>query len=126
MIIGTGAPIDRVFLEVGPLTMYWYNIIIAVGTLLAAYLATREAKRVGLDKDIIIDFLVYAVPIATIFARIYYVLFEFDRYASGPFWKVFAIWEGGIAIHGAIIGGIITAIFFTRKRKISFWKFADV
>ncbi|WP_239587978.1 prolipoprotein diacylglyceryl transferase [Gracilibacillus alcaliphilus] len=124
--MGTGAPINRVFLEIGPLTIYWYGIIIAVGTVLAAYLATKEAKRVGLGKEIVMDFLIYAVPVAIIFARVYYVIFEFDQYANEPFWKVFAVWEGGIAIHGAIIGGVITAIFFTRKRKISFWKFADV
>ena len=86
----------------------------------------REAERVGLAKDTISDFLIYAIPIAIISARIYYVTFEFERYASGPFWKFFAIWEGGIAIHGAILGGIITAIIFTRKRNISFWQFADV
>lgn len=126
MIIGTGAPIDRVFLEIGPLTIYWYGVIIAVGAILAIYLAMREAERVGLGKETIMDFVIYAVPIAIISARIYYVIFELDRYANGPFWKVFAVWEGGIAIHGAIIGGVLTAIFFTRKRKISFWQLADV
>lgn len=125
-MIGTVAPIDRVFLEIGPLTIYWYGVIIAVGAILAIYLATREADRVGLGKETIMDFVIYAVPIAIISARIYYVFFEFDRYVNGPFWKVFAIWEGGIAIHGAIIGGVITAIFFTRKRKIPFWQLADI
>ncbi|GIO23906.1 prolipoprotein diacylglyceryl transferase [Oceanobacillus sp. J11TS1] len=125
-MIGTRAPIDRVFLEIGPLTIYWYGVIIAVGAILAIYLATREAERVGLGKETIMDFVIYAVPIAIISARIYYVIFEFDRYVNGPFWKVFATWEGGIAIHGAIIGGVLTAIFFTKKRKIPFWQLADV
>ncbi|GEN87182.1 prolipoprotein diacylglyceryl transferase [Oceanobacillus sp. FSL W8-0428] len=125
-MIGTSAPIDRVFLEIGPLTIYWYGIIIAVGAVLAVYLATREAERVGLGKETIMDFIIFAVPIAIISARIYYVIFEFDQYANGPLWKMFATWEGGIAIHGAVIGGVITAIVFAKVKKISFWRLADV
>lgn len=123
---GTGAPIDRVFLELGPLTIYWYGIIIAVGAVLAVYLATREAERVGLGKETVMDFIIFAVPIAIITARMYYVIFEFDQYANGPLWKMIAVWEGGIAIHGSVIGGVITAIVFTKVKKISFWRLADV
>ncbi|MCT1902321.1 prolipoprotein diacylglyceryl transferase [Oceanobacillus sojae] len=125
-MIGTSAPIDRVFLEIGPLTIYWYGIIIAAGAVLAVYLATREAERVGLGKETIMDFIIFAVPVAIISARIYYVIFEFDQYANGPLWKMIATWEGGIAIHGAVIGGVITAIVFTKVKKISFWRLADV
>lgn len=123
---GTDAPIERVFLELGPFTIYWYGIIIAVGAVLAVYLATREAERVGLGKETIMDFIIFAVPIAIISARIYYVIFEFEQYANGPLWKMIAVWEGGIAIHGAIIGGVLTAIVFTKVKKISFWRLADV
>ena len=122
----TAVPLDRVFLELGPFTIYWYGIIIAFGAILGVYLATKEANRLGLQKDLIIDFIVFAVPIAIIFARIYYVTFEWDNYVNGPWWKVFAIWEGGIAIHGAIIGGVLTAIVFSRVRNISFWQLADI
>ncbi|RKQ35557.1 prolipoprotein diacylglyceryl transferase [Oceanobacillus halophilus] len=120
------APIDRVFLELGPLTVYWYGVIIATGAALGLWLAMKEANRLGLNKDLLIDFIVFAVPIAILFARIYYVIFEWERYAEGPFWRVFAIWEGGIAIHGAIIGGVLTAIVFSRVRKIPFWQLADI
>ncbi|WP_077601957.1 prolipoprotein diacylglyceryl transferase [Oceanobacillus sojae] len=125
-MIGTSAPIERVFLEIGPLTIYWYGIIIAAGAVLAVYLATREAERVGLGKETIMDFIIFAVPVAIISARIYYVIFEFDQYANGPLWKMIATWEGGIAIHGAVIGGVLTAIVFTKVKKISFWRLADV
>src|SRR5699024_2594793 len=77
-------------------------------------------------KDLIIDLIVFAAPIAIIFARIYYVIFEWDRYATGPFWKIFAIWEGGIAIHGALIGAVLTAIVYARIKKQSFWQLADI
>ncbi|WP_145523685.1 prolipoprotein diacylglyceryl transferase [Virgibacillus sp. SK37] len=121
------APLNRVFIEIGPLTIYWYGVIIAVGAGLGLWLAMKEADRLGLNKELLIDFIVYAVPIAIICARIYYVTFEWsERYANGPFWKVFAIWEGGIAIHGAIIGGVLTAIVFSRARKIPFWQLADI
>lgn len=122
----SAAPIDRVFLELGPFTIYWYGVIIAVGAILGVYLATKEADRLGLKKDLMIDFIVFAVPVAIIFARIYYVIFEWDRYANGPWWSVFAIWEGGIAIHGAIIGGVLTAIVFARVRDVPFWQIADI
>ncbi|WP_085991369.1 prolipoprotein diacylglyceryl transferase [Oceanobacillus senegalensis] len=120
------APLDRVFLEIGPLTIYWYGVIIATGAAIGLWLATKEADRLGLKKDLLIDFIVFAVPIAILCARIYYVTFEWERYASGPFWKVFAVWEGGIAIHGAVIGGILTAIVFSKVRNISFWQLADI
>ncbi|WP_442946167.1 MULTISPECIES: prolipoprotein diacylglyceryl transferase [unclassified Oceanobacillus] len=113
-------------LELGPFTVYWYGVIIAFGALLGIYLAMREAERLGWNKDTIIDFVVYAIPIAIITARIFYVTFEWERYSGGPFWKVFAIWEGGIAIHGAVLGGVLTAIVYTRVKKLSFWKLADI
>ncbi|WP_424475341.1 prolipoprotein diacylglyceryl transferase [Oceanobacillus kimchii] len=125
-MLHTAAPIDRVFIEIGPISIYWYGIIIAFGAILAIYLASKEADRLGLTKDLMLDFVMFAVPIAIIFARIYYVFFEFDQYVNGPWWKVFAIWEGGIAIHGAVIGGVLTAIVFARVRKVSFWQIADI
>lgn len=125
-MLHTAAPIDRVFIEIGPISIYWYGIIIAFGAILAIYLASKEADRLGLTKDLMLDFVMFAVPIAIIFARIYYVFFEFDQYANGPWWKVFAIWEGGIAIHGAVIGGVLTAIVFAKVRKVSFWQIADI
>jgi phosphatidylglycerol---prolipoprotein diacylglyceryl transferase len=120
------APLDRVFLEIGPLTIYWYGVIIATGAALGLWLAMKESNRLGLKKDLLIDFIVYAVPIAILFARIYYVIFEWERYADGPFWRVFAVWEGGIAIHGAIIGGVLTAIVFSRAKNIPFWQLTDI
>lgn len=118
--------LDPVFLWVGSLPIYWYGVIIASGAFLGLWVATREADRLGVKKDYIIDLVVFAIPIAILFARIYYVIFEWDRYAGGPWWKVFAVWEGGIAIHGALIGAVLTAIVFTRVRRLSFWQIADI
>lgn len=117
---------SRVFLQIGNLSIYWYGVIIAAGLFLGLYLAQREANRLGLQKDVIVDLIVFAAPIAIIFARIYYVIFEWDSYAGRPFIELFAIWEGGIAIHGALIGAVLTTIVYTRVRKLQFWQIADI
>ncbi|MCG7313460.1 prolipoprotein diacylglyceryl transferase [Priestia flexa] len=118
-------PLDRVFLELGPLTIYWYGVIIGAGVLLALYIATKESTKRGLPKDTFIDLVLFAVPIAIICARIYYVAFEWDYY-SQHLNEIPQIWNGGIAIHGGLIGAILTGIVFSRVKKISFWKLADI
>ncbi len=117
--------IDRVAFALGPLTVYWYGIIIGTGLLLGWLLVTRESKRLGLDQEIFPDLLLWAIPISIISARLYYVLFKWDYYMSNP-GKIIAIWEGGIAIHGALIGAVLTAIIFAKKKGVSFWKLADI
>jgi phosphatidylglycerol---prolipoprotein diacylglyceryl transferase len=118
--------LDRVFLQIGSLPIYWYGVIIAAGAFLGLYIAMKESDRLGVNKDLIVDLVVFAIPISILFARIYYVTFEWDRYAGGPWWKVFAVWEGGIAIHGALIGAVLTAVVFTKVKKIPFWQLADI
>ncbi|ASN04749.1 prolipoprotein diacylglyceryl transferase [Virgibacillus necropolis] len=118
--------LDRVLIELGPLTIYWYGLIIAFGAFLGLYLATKESDRLGLKKDIFVDLVVFAIPIAIISARAYYVIFEWEEYVGGPWWDVFAIWNGGIAIHGALIGSVLTAIVYARVKKVSFWQLVDI
>lgn len=118
-------PLDRVAFQLGPISIYWYGIIIASGVLIGLILANREGKRLGLPKDTFTDLLVWAVPFSLIGARTYYVIFQWDVYKHQPE-KIIAIWEGGIAIHGALIGAVLTAIVFARMKGISFWKLADI
>ena len=122
----SASSLDRVFFELGPITIYWYGVIIVTGVFIGLYLATKEADRLGLKKDLIVDLIVFAIPIAIVSARIYYVIFEWNQYVNGPWWQVFAVWNGGIAIHGALIGSVITAIIYTRVKKASFWQLADI
>ncbi|QSS99575.1 prolipoprotein diacylglyceryl transferase [Pontibacillus sp. ALD_SL1] len=119
-------PISRVFLDLGPFTIYWYGVIIATGAYLGLWLAMRESERLGFKKDTFVDLVVFAIPIAIISARIYYVIFEWERYVNGSLVDIFAIWEGGIAIHGALIGSVATAVVFARVRKLPFWQLADI
>src|SRR5699024_12855790 len=112
--------LDRVFFQLGPISIYWYGVIIATGLFLGLYLATKEADRLGLKKDLIVDLIVFATPISILFARLYYVIFEWAMYQGGPWCKYIAVWEGGIAIHGALIGVVLTVIVYAGITKVSF------
>ncbi|WAA09888.1 prolipoprotein diacylglyceryl transferase [Fervidibacillus albus] len=124
-MLGQITPFDPIALRLGPLTVTWYGLIIGSGIVLGYILATREGKRRGFSEELFTDLLLWAVPISILSARFYYVIFEWDYYAVNPS-KIIAIWEGGLAIHGALIGAIITAVIFSRKKRISFWKLADI
>lgn len=109
----------------GPLPIRWYGFLIASAVLIGVSLSTYLAKRRGLNPDLISDLSIWLVIAAIPCARLYYVAFEWDQYANN-LGEVFAIWHGGIAIHGAILGGIIAALIFARLNKVSFWQLADL
>ena len=107
------------------LAIQWYAIFILYGIIGGAILAYYEFKRVNLDTNILFDGLLWCVPLSIVGARLYYVIF--DPYPSyDSFMDYINVSNGGLAIHGAVIVTIITLIFFTRKRKVSFWLIADV
>jgi phosphatidylglycerol---prolipoprotein diacylglyceryl transferase len=118
-------PIDRVAIDLGPIQLYWYGVIITAGILLGLWLAMRESERRDLPKETFADLVIFAAPISIIFARIYYVVFNWEYYAEHPI-KIFAIREGGLAMHGVLIGAVLTIIVFAKVRQISFWKLADI
>ncbi|MGE6630171.1 prolipoprotein diacylglyceryl transferase [Bacillus sp. NPDC077027] len=118
-------PIDPIAIQLGPISVHWYGVIIGVGALLGLWLALKECEKRGLNKDTFIDLILFAIPIAIICARIYYVVFEWDYYRDHTS-EIIKIWNGGIAIHGGLIGAVLTAIIFTKVRKLSFWKVADI
>lgn len=118
-------PLNPIAFSLGPIDVHWYGIIIGSGLALALFLAIREGERRGLPKDTFADLMLWAIPIAIISARIYYVVFEWKYYIKHPI-EAPQIWNGGIAIHGALIGSVITTYVFSKKRGISFWKIADI
>ncbi|MGM7682929.1 prolipoprotein diacylglyceryl transferase [Cytobacillus sp. Hm23] len=118
-------PLDRVFIELGPLSIQWYGAIIGIGVILGLYLAVKESEKRGLHKDTFVDLVLFAVPIAIISARLYYVIFKWDYYSENLL-EIVMINQGGLAIHGGLIGAVLTAIVFARKKGISFWKLADI
>lgn len=118
-------PIDPVAFRIGPISVHWYGILIGLGIVLALLLAMREGKKRGLDKEIFADLLLWTLPVAIISARVYYVIFEWDFYSQNLS-EIPKIWNGGLAIHGGLIGAVITGYIFTKVKKISFWQIADI
>jgi phosphatidylglycerol---prolipoprotein diacylglyceryl transferase len=111
------------------ISIHWYGIIIAVGLLLAILLAMYHTKREGHDPDSILDMALIVVPLAVICARIYYVVFQWNSfYSTLPFTEVFAVWHGGLAIYGAVIGGILGVWIYCRfvNKKFGFIKLLDI
>lgn len=117
--------INPVAFSLGTLEVRWYGILIGLGIILAFVVVQREIVKRGMDSEFLTDLLIWAVPIAIISARIYYVVFSWDYYKDNP-GQIIQIWEGGIAIHGALIGAFLTTYFFTKKRGVSFWKVVDI
>ena len=112
--------------ELGPISIRWYGLLIASAIIIGTLLAQNLAERRNVDPELVGDLAIWLVVGAIPCARIYYVLFEWQRFQTQPWYKVFAIWEGGIAIHGAIIGGAIAATIFCKRQKISTWIMADI
>lgn len=112
-------------IELGPLTIRWYGLLIASAVLIGVSLSQYLAKRRNVDPNLLGDLVIWLVIGAIPAARLYYVLFEWKQYSQHPE-QIIAIWNGGIAIHGAIIGGTLAAIIFSRIQKISFWQLADL
>lgn len=123
--LGLNFEINRVAFTIGIREVYWYGIIIGLGLLLAVVFASYEAKRVGLSTDSVLDVALFATPISIICARLYFVISNLHQF-KGNLGDVFNIRGGGIAIYGAIIGGVATAYIYCRKKNIDYRKFFDV
>ena len=110
--------------------IYWYGIILALGMLAGLLLCMKQAKRFGLTEDNVLDMVLWAVPACIVGARLYYVLFYLDLYrrADGSLdWgSMIAVWDGGLAIYGAVIMGFVVAVLYTRKKKIKLWAMTDL
>ncbi|MER2131395.1 MAG: prolipoprotein diacylglyceryl transferase [Carnobacterium inhibens] len=117
--------IDPIAFSFGSLDVYWYGIIIATGIFAAIFLSTREAEKRGIEGDHIVDMALWAIPLAFIGARLYYVLFELGYYLEHPS-QIIAIWNGGIAIYGGLIAGGLTVYWYTKKKGIPIWLMLDI
>ncbi|MFE1744841.1 prolipoprotein diacylglyceryl transferase [Coleofasciculus sp. H7-2] len=114
-----------ILIELGPFTIRWYGLLIASAVLIGVSLSRYLADRRHINPDIPGDLALWLVVAAIPSARLYYVLFQWQEYAQRP-GDIIAIWKGGIAIHGALIGGTLAALIFARIQKISFWQLADL
>lgn len=103
----------------------WYGILIACGALLAIFFAERLAKSKGLYDDVVTDFSFFALIFGVLGARLYYVIFEWDYYSLHKN-EIFSIRNGGLAIYGGILAGIIVGFIFSKIKKVNFWDLADI
>ncbi len=116
---------NPVAFEVFGIGVRWYGIIMASAMLLGLALVVYRARPLGYKDDVIIDLAIWVLPAAVIGARLYYVIFEFERY-GGDILRMINIREGGLAIHGGVIGGVLAGYIYTRKKNINTWQLADL
>jgi len=115
-----------ILIKIGMIEIRWYGVMIALAFLSGAILGVREARRKGIDPELIYDLLFYVVITGIAGARFYYVLASNPIYFFRHPLDIFAIWRGGLALHGGLIGGILAGLWFCRRRGLAFWSFADL
>ncbi len=118
-------PLDPVIVSLGPLDLRWYGVIIAFGMLLGFLIANREADRKNMPEGMFTDLMFYIILFSLIGARLYYVLFNLDYYLQDPI-SILLVNEGGMAIHGGLIGGMLAGFIYCRRKNLSFFQVADI
>jgi phosphatidylglycerol---prolipoprotein diacylglyceryl transferase len=115
-----------ILLQVGPITIRYYGLMYVIAISLGFLLLSKEVRRKQLEltTDHLLDLLLWTVPLAIIGARLYYVVFHWDYYGARPM-DIFKLWQGGLAIHGGVLAGILVVYLFSRFRKVSFWDLTD-
>ena len=112
-------------LELGPFTIHYYGLLIAIGLMLGMVYSCKRGKEFGLKEDDILDGFLWITPLAIVCARIYYCAFSWDEYAADPI-SVLYIWNGGIAIYGSVIGAILGMAIFAKVKKVKMTAVLDV
>lgn len=115
---------DRVFISIGNINIYWYSVLIIIGIIIGYILVKKEAKRQNIDNNFLENLIFYMVIIGIIGARLYYVIFNYQNFDS--LLSIFAIYEGGLAIYGGIIAAIIFIYFYSKKYKQNFLQLLDL
>lgn len=123
--LGLEFNISNIAFYIASKPIYWYGIIIMAGVILAVLYASKRAKHFSIQADDMFDMVLVMLPIGIICARLYYVIFEWEQYRDNPA-EIIAIWHGGLAIYGGVIGGIITIIIFCRIKKIDAMNMLDL
>lgn len=116
---------NRVAFNIFGFNVYYYSLCILLGVIVAYILITREGKKQGLTKEFTSDLIFYTLIIGILGARVYYCVFNLDYYLANPS-EILKIYNGGLAIHGGVIAGLVFVYFYTKKKNISFIKILDI
>ena len=116
---------NRVAFSIFNLNIYWYSICILMGVIIAYILIMNETKKHHINKNIMSDLIFYTLIVAILGARIYYVIFNLDYYLNNPS-EILKIYNGGLAIHGGIIFGLVFSYIYTKRKKINYLRFMDI
>jgi phosphatidylglycerol:prolipoprotein diacylglycerol transferase len=117
--------INPVAFRLGPINVYWYGLIIAAAVVTGLAVAKRLGRKFNFSPSLFDDFLFVALPLALVGSRLWYVVFNWQWFEA-DLRRIVSIWEGGLAIHGAVVVAIIIAWFFARTKKINFLRFVDI
>lgn len=116
---------NPVLLDLGFIKIYWYSICILIGLFIGGFLIMKECRRFKISEDDMLNLIVFAIVFGILGARIYYVIFNWSYY-SIHLQEIIRVWEGGLAIHGGIIAGLLWVIFYTKKKKMNTYKVLDI
>ncbi|MDA8098586.1 MAG: prolipoprotein diacylglyceryl transferase [Nitrospiraceae bacterium] len=110
---------------IGPFPIRLYGLMIGIGFLLGIWLASRRAKKEGIDPDRILDMGIYLLLAAIVGSRLLYVIVTWQEFTRNPL-DIFAIWKGGLVFYGGLIGAVATGVWYLRKHDLPLWKTADI
>jgi len=116
---------NPILLNFGIIQIRWYSVLILIAFIIGFFLVVKQSKKQNIDLTFITDLVFYVIIFCIIGARLYYCLFNLDYYSKNLL-DIFKIWEGGLAIHGGIIAGVVTIYIYSRNKKISLLKLLDV
>lgn len=116
---------NAILVDLGIIKIYWYSVIICFAILVAGSLSLKESKKWKIPEDFMINLFFFIIPISMIGARLYFVMFHWDYYGNHLI-DIFKVWEGGLAIHGAILSGLLFVIFYSKKYNVNTRRLLDI
>lgn len=116
---------NNVALSIGPISIYWYSIMIVLGIIIGFFVMYMEVKKQSMNINVVFDIIFYVILFGILGARLYYVIFNLDYYLLNPF-EMIKIWHGGLAIHGGILSGFFVIFFYCKKHNITMLKITDL